>query len=272
MPTRTKSPLWDSSGVPANLSYGSGNGSEIYLCLRRGYGAPIADIAVDFDPSAGKSPSATPPAPGFHLVRYTPFGDVAALNGANKAGTRLLLAVRPNVQPLFSRYGHLEDTNPTDQNVCRLLCVLNVLLYAFEEKAVTKTLQVAEKLIQSDLNQRPGQSLPPYVVNHFLKAFCDATPLFATYFTTETHATVIEFLVRAFRVQLRSLEEETALKILDVCFLARHEDKKLKGSRLMLEILMEKIYMCAPCHCQGVLWKQVIYNTNFIPHHPKFTV
>eukprot|EP00456_Euglypha_rotunda_P065194 TRINITY_DN55789_c0_g1_i2.p1 TRINITY_DN55789_c0_g1~~TRINITY_DN55789_c0_g1_i2.p1 ORF type:complete len:222 (+),score=19.66 TRINITY_DN55789_c0_g1_i2:56-667(+) len=171
-------------GLVANLNVGVQGGNQIFLCLHRGDGAPLSDIAIS-SPDTESEPLPT----GFHEVKYTPFGNKANLNTGGR-GPQLLLAFRPSIVPVFKRFQLERSASQEEVTQSRCLALLMASCFSYDEKLV--------QLALNTMTRFPPVGAHPHLFNVFISSICDTTPLFFTYFTTNAHTTLIEFLVRCF--------------------------------------------------------------------------
>jgi len=251
-------------GQDANLNHhgsSSAPGRQVYLCVHRGEGAPIADLGVVFQEKREVLPA------GFHAVTHTPFGNRADLNAALNAqpldaqqaagssaqqqqqSQAVYVCFRPHVTPVLQGYLSLlaDPTGAADSASrglllhAKVLALLTACLYSADQKMVLHALEGFMKI--------PPESIPPLLLNRFLQAVCDAAPCFQTYFTTQAHTALLKFLLHAFKTFCPVLSMDSLAKVLEVCFLTRHEDKQGEVSEKIVAALLDKIERAKPCKC-----------------------
>lgn len=217
----------------------------------RGFGAPIVDIAVLF--SGGK----VPPKVDWHEVKYTSFGHHASLNAGNDNGAQSQLFFRVGLQPILDTvYKPLLDTIPesftpaqfsSTRAYIRTCAIVTACLYSTNEAIALKALQAFSRIGRDEraLSQRidrldPTKKVLPAALNALLQCVCDAVPLFLSCYTTTYLGKILLWLRSMVLLNASTLSIHTFLRVLDVCFLLRHEDRSNGVSHDILRILAKR--------------------------------
>jgi len=267
----------------ANLVPSKDSGRQVYLAFHRGDGAPIYDLSIAYHE---RNRNEVLPI-GYHELKHTPFGNRADLNYAtgnlseinfnsssssasNVANQQAVyICFRPHATPVLQSYLPLmaderemakaaanEGSAPTGTSTTALtasrlrvhnlyasvLALLTALLYSYDQKMVLHALEGFMKL--------PSSSIPPVLLNRFIACVCDAAPTFQTYFTTHAHASLLQFLLHVCKTFLPLLSIDSMCKMMDCCFLTRHEDKQHEISEQILAMMIARNERCKPCQCQ----------------------
>jgi hypothetical protein len=212
----------------------------------RGCGAPVVDVAL-FLPQKERAPV------DWHVVKWTPLGHRANLkSGVDSPEMRLAFEV--DVHPvLHAVYGPMLAAAPLYDAVVassdsaggaavagsfglaiaaftRLCAILTAALYCADESLVLAALNTLKLL--------PLASCPPGALNALLHTVCDAVPCFLAYFSTHGHLELLVWLQTVSQLCFAQLTVHTVLRVLDVCFLIRHEDRGCEGSKNLVDTLI----------------------------------
>jgi hypothetical protein len=230
-------------------------GNTVNLCFLRGSGAPVVNVAV-------VHPKEELPA-AYKRICVTPFGHMANVNSNHKIKTKpeqgVYLAFEMDISPLLKRFrpeGQVDTTKTGDTEVkqsasggasCEaLLAALLASLFVADQDTAIAALTIFKKKIQHP-------AIPARMMNKFLCTLCDCAPGFLSYFSTDKGlGFLVHFLGFCFRRYLSVLELDTVMRIVEVCFLIRHEDKETKSSAGLLTFLCKNIDACGLCpNCDG---------------------
>ncbi len=269
------------------------HGDALFLCTHRGMGVPITDIGVvsavdcgQLETGASTKKSKTKrreqashvwePPIGFHVLRRTPFGNDANLNGGNDAEP-LYLAFRPNIWLVLNQLLNLErelvcpqyflsfsssssSSSSFDQihslrniqlaaahkaalgGAVKLLALIVAALYSPEQSLVLDSIGVLHLL--------PPQALPALLLNISMDHFRSAANIFVAHFSSASYTQLFRHVSRLFKTRWYDLSVKSVLSLWDLCMLFRHEQAQLECWKNMIDLLLVFTDKSNPCLCQ----------------------
>lgn len=224
----------------ADLNSGSGSGRKIFLGIHRGEGPYISDIGVILTEKKEVCPS------GYHEVKHTPFGNKADVNSGTD-GAAIYLCYRPYIPFALARFQLAcaspgMTLTPIEEWFARTLACLTAALYTNNQTTVLAVLDCFKQL--------PVGAIPAALLNAFITSVCDACTNYLAFFDTDGFTQILKFLAQAFMNLLPLLNLPSCMKIFETCMLLRHEDKKERISRRLLDHLMARVDSCQELDCQ----------------------